>query len=524
MKRIFTVILTLAMAVTLFAGCGNKQGSSTKAPEASSAAQKDQTFIFSRSATITNFDPQKPVTGQQTMLQYLYYDSLVSTNTKDGKPVGKLATSWDMAKDGLSWTFKLRQGVKFHNGYDFNADDVVASFHRLLTDPVSATAKKDYTSLSSVEKVDDYTVKLILSKPIGALLNNLTTFSIFSAKVYKELGENAFVFNDKYKPIGTGAFKCTSYTAGGDVVFTRNDDWWGLKTGTGSNCKTIIYRPLTEEATRLAGAQTGQLDFIDNITSDSVDKLTAVKNLKVDRLPSSAGVYLGFMCDQGIFQDKNARLAAVYAIDRDLLASAIAGGGRGATWPVTKQTQGFSDEVIIPKQDLAKAKEYLAKSSYKGEPVTLLASNGLFARSNEIYQSVASMLTEAGFKVNLQVLDNATVTTMRTQKKYDMICTNNIMGNDAEFFLRTRWLNDPFSQGYKNDEMMGLIRNAGSESDPAKRMEMLQKAMKLSAQEAAPVTLLYEVESIICYKNGITGFEDHDSSNYFDFSRVQKNV
>ena len=531
-KCFMSLAIAIVLALGTLSGCGGgSKGESSNGDSSSGVSSKDESkasdkenvFIYSRSATIPGWDPIVNATGQNIILNLMHYETLVTSYTESGEYEGELATDWAVSDDSLTWTFNLRKDVKWHNGDPFTSADVETSFNRLLEDPLCASTLAAIAGLESVEAPDNYTIILHMSQPNATMLSFLDTFFIFSDKLYKEMGNDMFNYTDTIKPIGTGAFICDKYTVGGDAEFVRNDDWWGWQAGTKSNVDRIIYRPITEEATRIAGMQTGELDLIDKVSSEYKETLEAVDGLKVESLSSSEMIYLGFACDRGIFQDVNARKAAFYAIDRELIAQSIAGSGRGASCPVTTNTIGFKEGSVVPAQDLELAKEYLAKSGYNGETLVMLCSNGLFARSKEVYQAIASMLTEAGFVIDLQVMDNATVTSLRNEGKYNLLVTNVIQSNDPQNYLLTRWVGDVHNAGYKNDEMFGLINDALQEMDETKREDLLLKAFDIAWEEVAPHTAIYQTETILAYKDTISGFENHDIRNYFDFSRVVKN-
>lgn len=516
MRRKISVLLLVAMLLCLMAGC---KGGSSEA--------KENVLVFSRSATIAGLDPMLNSTGMNIMLNQLFYENLVTTDySEDGSFEPELATSWESTPDGLSWTFHLREGVKFTDGNPFGSDDVAAVFNRIFTNEKAASVKKNWSFVDSWECPDEHTFVLKLNTTVSDLvmLSQLKQLAIFSAERFEKYGEDMFLFDDKMKPVGTGAWIPDKWTVGSDVEFVRNKEWWGIDVlGPESNVDRLIYRPLTEEATRIAGIQTGELDWVDNVTVEYKERLENSKGVVVEQLDSSLFVYMLFACDRGIFQDKNARLAAYYAIDREMLANSIAGGGEGASWACPSTCIGFDKNAVCEPQDLAKAKEYLAKTNYAGEKLVLVASNGLFARSKEIYQAVASMLTEAGFNIDLQVLDNASVTTIRNNKEYDLHITNVICGNNPKTLL-DRWLNDVHKSGYVNEEMFALIRKGYSATDPALAEQYLHDAMAMAMEEVAPTTGLYRGDALIAYREGVSEFDYCDSQNYFNFSHVQKNI
>lgn len=525
MKRTISILLLFAMLLGLLAGCGgnNSAGNSQQGGSSGGDDGAEKVLVFSRSATISGYDPIVNQTGMNRMLNQLFYENLVTSDySEDGSYEPELATSWETSEDGLTWTFHLREGVKYTDGNPFGSDDVAGVFNRIFNEEKCATQKKNWAMVDSWECPDELTFVMHLNSTISELnmLTALEGLSIWSNERYEEYGEDMFNFDDTMKPVGTGTFIPDKWTVGSDSEFVRNKEWWGIGVlGEESNVDRLIYRPLTEEATRIAGIQTGELDWVDNVTVEYKERLEGSEGVIVEQLDSSLFVYMLFAADRGIFQDKNARLAAYYAIDRELLATTIAGGGEGANWPCPSTCIGFDKDAACEPRDLKKAKAYLAETDYAGEELVLVASNGLFARSKEIYQAVASMLTEAGLNINLQVLDNASVSTIRNNKEYDLHITNVICGNNPKAMLDC-WIYDTHKGGYVNEEMFDLIQKGYAESDPSKAAEYLHDAMAM--EEVAPVTGLYRGYALIAYRDGISNFDFCDSKNYFNFSHVQK--
>ena len=525
-KKTLSILLVAVMIMALLAGCasggnddaGNGDGGSGGSGE-------ENTLIFSRSATISGFDPVLNQTGMNFWLYKLFYERLVTTDySEDGSPEPLLATDWTVSDDGLTWTFNLREGVEFTDGNPFGSDDVAGVFNRIMNDEKCATQAVNWEYLESWECPDEYTFVMHLNSTISEdiMLMNLDQLSIWSNERYEEYGDDMFNFDDTMKPVGTGAFIPDKWTVGSDIEFVRNTEWWGIDVlGEESNVDRLIYRPLTEEATRIAGIQTGDIDWVDNVTVEYRERLEDTEGVVVEQLDSSLFIYLMFACDRGIFQDINARKAAYYAIDRDLLATTIAGGGEGASWVCPSTAVGFDEDAEVPAQDLDLAKEYLAKTDYNGESLVLVASTGLFARSDEIYEAVASMLREVGFNIDLQVLDNASVSTIRNNAEYDLHITNVICGGHPKALL-DRWLNDVHNCGYQNDEMFDLIRAGYRNPDPEASAQELHDAMAMAMEEVAPVTGLYRGDALIAYRDNISNFDYADSKNYFNFSHVQK--
>ena len=279
MKRTISILLLFAMLLGLLAGCGgnNSAGNSQQGGSSGGDDGAEKVLVFSRSATISGYDPIVNQTGMNRMLNQLFYENLVTSDySEDGSYEPELATSWETSEDGLTWTFHLREGVKYTDGNPFGSDDVAGVFNRIFNEEKCATQKKNWAMVDSWECPDELTFVMHLNSTISELnmLTALEGLSIWSNERYEEYGEDMFNFDDTMKPVGTGTFIPDKWTVGSDSEFVRNKEWWGIGVlGEESNVDRLIYRPLTEEATRIAGIQTGELDWVDNVTVEYKERL-----------------------------------------------------------------------------------------------------------------------------------------------------------------------------------------------------------------------------------------------------------
>lgn len=234
------------------------------------------------------------------------YDGLADTDAK-GTIIPNLATDWSMAPDGLSYTFNLRPGVKFHDGSGVNADAVVWSFTRLMSDPPFAAASPFVGFLKQVVPVNSMSVRFDLQKPNPGLITSFTT-AIMSPAAKQKYGDQFF------KQIGgSGPFKFKSYTPNDRWIGEANREYW--QTGA-VKLDQYIFRSIQEEATRIAAIQTGELDVIDNLSGDQGEQLAADPNIQVVRSPGTSNIEVTFNVRRDPMKNKDARWAVASAIDR----------------------------------------------------------------------------------------------------------------------------------------------------------------------------------------------------------------
>jgi ABC-type transport system substrate-binding protein len=489
--------------------------------KASDNPKEEVKFVFAGPNNIVQWDPLNETKTNATMLSKLTYNTLVNQYGPNSSVGPELATEWKVSEDGKQWTFKLRTGVKFHNGEVFDSSSVVATMQRMIDNKKLAQATY-WGLLEGVEATDAQTVVIKLSSPWGAILNQLVDTPMLPPKLIAEKGDKAFEFNDSNKPVGTGPWICDKWTPGQDAEFVRNDEYWDWGDKK-SNIDRIIYRPAIEDTTRVSGIQTGDLDVIDAVPLEQAQMLKGVKGIKVEEILGTAIVHLGFRCVEGkIFSDVNARQAVNHAISRQLIVDSIAGGGNPCSWPCPKGVIGFDETSPVPEYNVETAKQLLAKTNYKGQEISFIAPNGVFARSKEVAQAILSMLTEAGFKVKLEIMENAVFQERRAAGDYDLYLQRYpYPAGEPDSVITQRWLKDAHKSGYVNEELNAKIMASKSESDPAKREQLLKEVFAIEWREMAPHMALYQQVTTIAYRDNITGLRLRND-NVFDYSHVSK--
>jgi len=530
-----SLLVALTLMLGLLAACGGnntttattKSGSTTASQAGTTAATTKagstggKTFIASGPNNITQWDPLNENKTNATMLSKLHYDTLVGISEDLKTYTPQLATKWEVSADGLSWTFTLRNDVKWHDGDAFDADDVVATFQRML-DKKTLVQAAFWTLLTGVEKKDQYTVVLKLKQAWGAILSQIEGTAIIPAHKEKELGDKAYDYTATQKPIGTGPWVCESWAPGQDAVWKRNENYWGWGSSK-SNVDKIIYRPIIEDTTRVSAIQTGDISLAINVPVDQAAMLEKASGVKVQRVLGTGIIHLGFRTVDSVFSDVNARQAINIATDRKLLVESVAGGGKASSWPCPENVIGFDATSPVPEYSIAKAKELLAKTKYDGKEISFIVPTGVFARSKEVAQALTSMWTEAGFKVKLEIMENAAFQERRAAAKYDVYLQGYpFPAGDPDSVITQRWLNDAHKSGYVNKEMNDLILKSKAESDPAKRAEILKQVFKIEWSEMAPHMSLYTQINVCAVRSGVSGVKWRPDA-IFDYSRVQMN-
>jgi len=473
---------------------------------------KEVVFTFSRQADMNTWNTFKGTDTNSVLIGRLLYDPLISGDRK-GTYAPCLATSWKASADSLTWTLKLRSDVKYHNGDPFTSADVKYTFERFATDK-TARSMNDWSNLISVDTPDATTAVFRFKKIMATFLNALMDTWIPNSKLIAVQGDKAFD-----KPIGTGAWKFVSWTAGQSTVFQRNDAYWNWG-GKKTNVDKVVFRPILEESTRLAAIQTGDVDSTEALNVDQAKQLNGMKGIVTIPINSTGIVNMQFKFDNSIFGDQKIRQAASLAIDRQLIVDAITGVGHAQVWMCTPADMGYKD--VKPVYDPEKAKKLLSESSYKGQAFKIFAVTGQLPRATEVMQTISSMLNAVGLNSSVQFMESAALVAQRTGGNYDCyVVSGATSAGDPTPMVGQRWLNDIFKSGFKNEPMFDLIRAALAQPDAKKRGDLLTQIFQMSYDTAAPGFCLYQISSFAATRDNISGIVwNADGTN--DYSRVMK--
>lgn len=294
------------------------------------------------------------------------FDGLLNWDVDQGETVPDvipgLAESWTRSADNLTWTFKLRQGVKFHDGTDFNADAVVFVFDRLMkkdfefyADAQRAAGASNLAAIASYQKIDDFTVSFTTNKVWSFLPFDLAAINIVSPTAVKTYGNKDF----PQHAIGTGPFKIDKYVDGQVMEMVPNTEYWGRKP----KLDRLVLFPMPEPATRLAALQSGQVDWAEVPPPDAIDQLKGEGyNVLLKLYPHA--IYYGFNLYRAPFDDIKVRQAVAYGIDRDGIVSIIQGAGQPATQLMYEGNPWRDTTFEGYRYDPEKAKALLTEAGY----------------------------------------------------------------------------------------------------------------------------------------------------------------
>lgn len=461
MKKKFGIFVMLFVLMFGVVGCSSGGGGDT--------------LKVAVSGDAISLDPVATNDNQSSHVMTQIYEGLVKI-TEDGKIEPSLAESYEQP-DNLTYVFKLKKGVKFQNGEELKASDVVFSLKRALEAP---NVKHLFASIdpASVKAVDDYTVELKQVEPFSGLLAALCHPGayIVNEKAVTEAG-------DDYgrKPIGTNAVKLVKWTKADSVEMERFEDYHGEKTAY----KKLLFRVIPEPSNRVIELESGGVDIAYDITANDLEKVEKNEKLQLFRSFDYGTTYLGFNTAKDPLNNPKVREAISYAIDIDSIVSAVF-RGLGKTAPSAAPSTlkySIADQFQPRKRDVEKAKKLLAEAGFPDGFKTSISTNENKDRI-DMATAMKEQLSEIGIDVSINVLEWSAFNDLIKKGGHDMFMIAWTADSpDIDTFLYPCFHSSAKGEGgnyiYLEDaELDKMLDDARYEQDEAKRSELYENAQK----------------------------------------------
>lgn len=428
-RKILALTLTLIMTASMLAGC---QGGTApaSAPAASAAPGAGSTAASGTAPTkdtiklgvysdFKTFDPYNSGMDLDLVLYSNVFDTLLKYY--NGTFENSLCDSYDISSDGKEYTFHLKKDVKFHNGETLTANDVVFSMNRAK----ESGEMSNYTkSIVKTEAIDPLTAKITLDAPYVPFLNAVAAqVAIMNEKAVKEAGDQV-----GSKPVGTGPYKFKQWDSGSQVILERFEEYHGTKP----QIREASFVVLTNPETALIATQTGEIDLTYTIPSIAVSDIKADSNLKLDLNPTLGSGYIVMNLEAPFIKDVNFRKALACATNRDeIVEFGMDGIAKVSTHLYDERTAGFSGKYNIPEYNVEKAKEYLAKTDYKGETISFKVGYENYKKIGIVYQE---QLKKVGINISVELLEANTWVTDMKSGNYAMSTIVQTFGPDVDLW------------------------------------------------------------------------------------------
>lgn len=522
MKKKISLVLAAALLAGLsLSGCGGSKTSDTTESAAETSAETEAAaevkgvdvdttgyLVAALNADIQTADVQK--TSKDYELPLNIFDRLVDIEVDDdgnSKIVPSLAESWDISDDGLEYTFHLREGVKFHNGNDFTAEDVAYTFHRLLTvdgavntefiDQVKGAEELmngENDTLEGVEVVDDHTVKITLKEPFAGFLASISSpgVSIYDSEATEAAGDQFGM--DPALTVGTGPFMFSSWSFNNQLVLTCNEDYWkGASALPG-----VVIKIIPDTETQSMMFESGELDILDlDYAADSVDRFTETYPDQIVQGPRVGITYFTMNFNKEPFSDVKVRKAVQMAIDRQAILDALYGGrGQIEQGIFPHGLIGFNADQEEIKYDPEGAKALLAEAGYAdGFDMEIAADSSASDTITMALEIVSSQLAEVGINAEIKNYDQSTwLETRKSGELGSFMSTWTADYNDPDNFIYTFFGNEEKTKirsiNYPDTEVMERVAKARTIVDEDERLtEYKALEEKLIHEDAAWVPM-----------------------------------
>ncbi len=505
------LVLLCMAAVMLLSACAAPMPAAapaegeTAAGEAtgSEAAMDDTTVTVGMNELVTSLDPPTDWAIAATWIHMNLFDCLVWRNRETAEFEPWLAESWENV-DETTWRFKLREGVTFHNGEEFNADAVNWTYQRILDDDTMITHGQ-WTFIDQINILSPYEVEIKTTAPEPAFLSKMSgTGCGIQAP---EHGMAQAESGEEYVPIGTGPFQFVDWVKDDSITMAANENYWQGKP----DIDTLIWRSIPEVSTRVANLITGDVDLVISVPSQDWERVNENEGTTIKQFLTTQVMMLALRTGpseknpdwEGITSDKRIRQAISYAIDREAIIDLIDGMGIPVLSRVTPPTLGSSDEFIgqMGEYDPERAMALLKEAGYNGEELTFHSSTS-WLNQKEVAEALTAMFQAVGLNIDLQVMD---VTTFREQiyfpyknEEIYMDALGNsffdpwitVLSERSDRRERSGW------SGENADMADQLIREAAVNMDPEARAEQYIEIQRL-INEDVPYVYLYQMEDTV---------------------------
>ena len=461
------------------------------------------TLRIGTSASVQSMDPYFINNDDTNSVLSNIFDNLIRFD-KDLKIKPNLALSWKNPTP-KEWVLTLRKGVKFHNGSSFNADDVIFSYKRVKNWKKSSFKSK-INMIEKIEKIDDYTVKMTTTKPYPIFLRQLTYISILDKETLSAKSDQWVGLN----PVGTGPYKLTSWSKGSNLNLAVNKNYFmGI-----AKYDKVIFKPLTNDATRIAGLLSGAVDIVNKVSVVDVARIKNNNKLNFFMIPSLKTIYIHLdqhrlkskfiksKKGQNPLLDKRVRMAFSYAINRESITKHIMKNFAITASQLNASTVNGYDLKAKPLEyNPKKARKLLADAGYKnGFEIQLdTLNNGDFPK---VAQAVASSLARVGIKVKVNAAPGSVYFSKMSKRdtSFSLIGWSSGSGDASSFYdsivhsVKPKKGYGKYNWGnFSNLKVDNLIESSASTMDAKRRTKQLKNINKIAMSEVGFLPLYYTV-------------------------------
>lgn len=515
-KKLWSLgIMLILVLSTILAACGGSDNKDTGSKDTSTdgdtpSSGEEKTLVYGRGGDSVALDPAVVTDGESFTVTANLYDTIVNFGEKDVTIQPGLAKSWEPSEDGLTYTFQLQEGVKFHDGTDFNAEAVVKNVERWKAGGEkhpyysSQFVVGDKQVIESVTAEGDYTVVFKLSQPQAPFLKNLamSPFAIASPTAF-EADEEGLSAN----PVGTGPFKFVEWKRNDSITIEKNEDYY---IDSLPKLDKVVYRSIPDNSARLNALTAGEIDVADGLSPSDKASIESNDKLQLIERPSMNVGYLGLTTTRAPFDNVKVRQAVNHAVDKQALVDAFYEGlAEPAKNPLPPVISGYNDAITGYEYDPEKAKALLAEAGYDGKEIELWAMpvpRPYMPDGQKVAEAIQKNLADVGMPSKIVTFEWATYLEKAQNGEADAFLLGWTGDNgDADNFIYTLLDADNIGSNnytfYDNQELHEVLVAAQTEIDEDKRNTLYKQAQEIVFADAPWVPLAHSTPILAAASN-----------------------
>ncbi|MBE6987790.1 MAG: hypothetical protein E7432_03315 [Ruminococcaceae bacterium] len=519
-SRLLALTLVMAMMFAMLAGCSSKEETTTAAPAGNTTtaagsnepaapadnARKD--IVIAKASDVVGADPHDVNdTSSSAALRHMY-NSLLVRKTETGELQPCLAESWEIPDD-VTYKMKLREGVKFHNGNDFNAEDVQFSLLRAKEMP---KVKFMAEMIEDVEIVDDYNVIITTMYPCAPFLANLagTQLSIIDKETFEQYEKEGKSYSEF--PVGTGVMKLKNWHVNDSFTMERWDGYWGEI----AVADTVTYKVVPEESSRTIALQSGDVDMIDEVPPVDIDRVLEDDSIKTVENVSSSMTYVGWNMTKKPFDDVRVRKALAHATNKqDIIDVVIEGKGIEINTAWSALGDFHDNEIFKYEYDMEKAKALMAEAGYPDGFKANIALNS--DERSRVAQVLQTQWADLGVELEITLMEWGAYLEHISGKSHDLFVLGWSMSYDpastALALFHTESGGATGNRGwYSNPEMDKLI-DEGAQLIDGDREPIYREIQRLVMDDMVFMPL-YSKQCIVAMAKGLEGIRINPAGSH----------
>lgn len=470
---------------------------------------RSDVMVVGIAQTVVTLDPAMHRDRMTEAVLRNIFDGLV-TRDADSRIVPEMAESWRMA-DALTWEFRLRPGIRFHDGTPFTAADVKFSFDRIIT-PGAVSGRSSprrglIAKVTSVEAVDDMTVRIRTDDPQPSLIHMLPFIEIVPKAAVLRAGDAAFAAH----PIGAGPFKFVEWRRGEHIMLERFDAYYGgspdIPPVGPAPARRLVFRPIPEPATRVAALKANECDLIQGLPPHMIPNIERDPRTRILACTGTRTFYMGMNVTRAPFRDLRVRHAMNHAVNPREIADTILEGAAGAlAGPLVPGALGHDPELRAYDENLPLARQLLTEAGYtNGFEVTLTSPHDL----KDVAMALRNQLARVGISAAVQIREMGVLRADLASAKLDLFLTSwgnasldpvGILNPTLETGGRGNYT------GYSNASVDALLKKAATELDPANRERLYRECVR-TVHRDAPWVFLFTMKEIYAARTRFQGWQ-----------------